>query len=164
LSLKLTITAPGISQPFLLAQSGTARIIPGAAPSSWNNGAPGPIEEGFIVKQSYKVQPVGNVRAPYKINLPRYNLEAAGQFTVSRTFGTTSACILFLATHPNMVPASGTLTLTYSGPDGGAQNLFLPAVIQGIDTSYHVGRSCKLIYRYAGSASGWTNVNPSQPA
>lgn len=158
MSLKVTITATGSSQPFLLAQSGVGRVIAGV---NWANGAAGPIEEGFIVKQSYSLQSVKPVRAAYQTNLPRYNLGNAGQFNVSRTFSTTSACILFIATHPALVPASGLLTLTYSGPDGGAQNLYLAnAVIEAVETAYHVGRSCKFAYRYRGSGSGWTNQKP----
>lgn len=157
MSLKMTITASG-QQPFTLAQSGMGKIIMG---SNWPNGAGGPIEDGFLPRLAYTNQPIKPNRAAFAQNKSRFNLQFSEQFSVTRTFQTTSACILFLATHLSLVPANGVMILNFSGPDGPVLNLYLPATMEGIDTAWHIGRSCKLTYRYVGDGAGWSTVNPN---
>lgn len=158
--IKVTITAAG-QPPFLLAQSGLGRIIAGASANSWNNGAGGPVEEGFLPRLRYNAQPVKAIRAANERNLPRFNLAREGRFTVSREFHTTGACILFLATHLELIPVSGVLALTYSGTDGTAGTLYLPATMKSADTIEHIGRFCKISYAYVSNGGGWSTVNPT---
>lgn len=151
--MKISITPTGQS-PFLLADD-DAGVIPGAA---WPQGAGGQIRDGLLNQQERRVQAVDGVRAPFRANLPRYNVENRLEFVVARSFATTAACQLFIARHPGQVPVQGVLAVLHQAPDGAA-NLYLKgAVVQFVRCTRQVGVSCLFQYLIRGNADWSTSA------
>jgi len=152
--MKISISAPG-QAPFVLADD-AAGVLGG---NGWPQGAGGQIRDGFLNQHERRVQSVDLIRAPFRTNLPRFNLENRLEFVVERAFATVAACQLFIARHPGQAPAQGLLAVQYQAADG-VVNLYLKnAVIQSIRCQRQVGVSCLFYYLLRGNSDWSTSAN-----
>jgi len=135
--MRITITPTG-GKAFVLADEATGAMV----------------QDGFRPGQTRLTQSQALFRAPYKTNLPRFNLENRLRFVVERTFATMEAALSFIATHADQVPVQGTVTLYHATARGQTSRSLPGAVVTDIQCLEHIGVSCRFQYTVAGN-SAW---------
>jgi hypothetical protein len=140
--MKITLTPSGGAASFVLADD-TAGIVAGM---NFAGGAGGQVREGFVNKQKRQVQKTPLFRAPYQLNIPRFNLENRLQFTVQRAFQTVEDCLAFIAAHPDTVPTQGEVCITNQSTTGQISRYLPNAVVESVECVKHIGASCDFTY------------------
>jgi hypothetical protein len=142
--VQLFITPPG-GRAFMLGNDAVRVVPPGTL---FVSGAPGGIQDGFLLKQERILQVVPLLRASYRLVIPRYNLINSLTFLVSRTFATWELTLQFIALHADQVPALGEITMTHQSATG-TTNRYLPnAVLQACECVKHTGVTCHHKYTF----------------
>jgi hypothetical protein len=113
------------------------------------------IVDGFRPRQTRQVQRQALFRAPYKADLPRFNLENTLTFVVERQFATREAALNFMAKHPDQVPTQGTVKLYDLSTTGQTSRTLANAMVTDVECIEHTGVSCKFQYAIAGNGP-WT--------
>jgi hypothetical protein len=135
--MRITITPAG-GKAFVLADEAAGAMV----------------RDGFRPGQTRVTQSQALFRAPYKTNIPRFNLENRLRFVVERTFATVEAALNFMATHADQVPVQGTVTMYHLTARGQTSRSLASAVVLDIQCIEHIGVSCRFQYTIAGN-SAW---------
>lgn len=144
--MKITLTPTG-GTAFVLGDD-AAGVIVGV---NFSAGAGGQIKEGFVNKQKRLTQHSPLFRAPYALNIARFNLENRFAFTVQRSFQTLEACVAFIAFHPDSVPTTGEITLTSQSGTGLITRYLPGAVVESVACARQIGLSCDFQYTITGN-------------
>ena len=146
----ISITPAGASATaFVLGDDSVAQIVT----SAWPNGAGGAILEGFVSKQRREVQKTRLFRGAYTLDIARFNLENSFSFSVQRAFSRLENCIMFIASHPDTVPASGEVTLDSRSPTGRVLRYLPGAVVESVQCLRQIGLSCDFQYNISGNGA-----------
>lgn len=151
--MKITITPSG-GNPFLLGDD-TVSVLPVA--TIWPNGAGGAIREGFVNKQRRNIQTTPLFRGAYPFMAARFNWTGAFSFTVQRSFANIENCLMFIASHPDTVPASGEITLSNVSGTGSVSRYLPGAFVERVECTNHIGLSCDFTYGLTANTP-WQNT------
>jgi hypothetical protein len=151
--VKITITSSSNTTAFVLADD-TVSVVIGA---NFAAGTGGQVMEGFVNKQKRAGQKSLLFRAPYLLNVPRFNLENRLAFTVQRSFQTVEACVAFISFHPDNVPVQGEIAITNQSTTGLITRFLPNAVVESVECTRHSGLSCNFRYSICGNGAWQTS-------
>lgn len=151
--MKITILSSGSTTAFVLADD-TVSVVVGA---NFTAGTGGQVMEGFVNKQKRAGQKSLLFRAPYLLNVPRFNLENRLTFTVQRSFQTVEACVAFISFHPDNVPVQGEIAITNQSATGLITRFLPNAVVETVECTQHTGLSCNFRYSICGNGAWQTS-------
>jgi hypothetical protein len=159
--LKITISPyavyPAVSTPAFILADDSVSVITGAV---FPNGAGGQAQDGFLGECERQVQAVPLVRGSYQQVIPRFNLKHAIPLNVIRVHDSERDAMIFVATHIDVVPASGLLQVTATCSDG-VVNLWMPnAVVGPIRRTKHTGVRWLWNYQIFGNGP-WLTTKPA---